>query len=174
MGSVRGLPRLGHVTATVNRNRCIWLVTCLIAAAGAVVVIGAVAGAPSRGAVLSMLQRPAAPALTPVVHGRAHVVAGGESYEVRLSPNRASGPNRLTVSTAGPALARTPPAVTVALSMPAMAMWRAFSLVLRPVGPGRYAAVIPFVGMPGVWRLDFRVARSGRATTFAVSDLLGS
>jgi hypothetical protein len=121
-----------------------------------------------------MLQRPAAPALTPVVHGQAHVVAGGESYEVRLSPNRASGPNRLTVSAVAAAGAAAPTAVTVALSMPAMAMWRAFSLVLRPVGPGRYAAVIPFVGMPGVWRLDFRVATSGRATTFAVSDLLGS
>jgi hypothetical protein len=178
MGGARALPRLGHVTATVNRKRWILLVTCLIAAVGAVAVIGGLAGAPSRDALLSALQRPAAPAITPapavtpVVHGQARVVLGGETYAVRLSPNRASGPNQLTVSTAP---SPTPAAaVTVALSMPAMDMWRAYTLVLHSVAPGRYTGVIPFVGMPGTWRLDFRAARGGHATAFAVADLLGS
>jgi hypothetical protein len=170
------------MAAAVHRRA--WLWTAAVAAAvivGGVLLTAAVTGAPSRGAVFTMLQRPAVvkaaspAAAVSATHGAAAVEIGAVRYAVRLAPNRASVPNRLTISAGAARRPLVGAQVTVTFSMPAMGMWHVFSLVLHPAGPGRYAAVMPFVGMPGAWRLDARVTRPGlRASAFAIADALQS
>ena len=175
MGRPAPRPTLHSVAATPHRHVWLWVAATVAAMAGTVLALAAMTGAPSRSAVVAMLQRPAAPAaaaVTPAPGGHARVTAGGMTYTVRLVPNRASVRNRLEITSARPLAKAT---ITVAFSMPAMGMWHAFSLVLHPIGPGRFAAVMPYVGMAGAWRLDARVAGAQtRVSAFAISDTLGS
>lgn len=174
-------PDTAGMAAAVNRR--LWLWTGAVATAvifGSALLIAATTGAPSRGAVFAMLERPAvkAPpsvAAVPATHGAAVVEIGAVRYAVRLTPNRASVANRLTITATAARRPLVGVTMTVTFSMPAMRMWHVFSLVLRPTGTGRYAAVMPFVGMPGAWRLDARVTGPRlRASAFAIADALAS
>ena len=172
------------MTVRVRRHVWVWVAAGFVALVSIVAVVGATARPERRAALFLRLQRPAvatsASAPTPprqmrAQHGHAGLTLAGRAYVMKISPNLASAHNRLSLAvTAGgqPVAGAT---VTVAFSMPAMDMWRAFSVTLIQTAGGPYVTTMPFVGMPGEWRLDVRVGLPGeRPATFAVTDALGS
>jgi hypothetical protein len=172
------------VTARISHRLWVWVAAAIVAAISAVAVVGATASSDHRTELFSQLQRPAvstsapAPAAAPqmrVRHGHATLTLAGRAYSMDLSPNLASARNRLALAVTAGGRPVAGARVTVVFSMPAMNMWRAFSVTLTPTARGPYVATMPFVGMPGEWRLDVRVALPGHApATFAAADVLGS
>jgi hypothetical protein len=172
------------MTVRLRRHVWAWVAGAFVTLLSIVAVVGATASPQRSAALLHQLQRPAlassvtaptAPAPVRTQHGHAGLVLGGRNYAIVLSPNLATARDRLalTVSAGGRPVAGA--TVTVAFSMPAMNMWRAFSVTLTQTAAGPYVATMPFVGMAGEWRLDIRVAVAGYPpTAFAVADALGS
>jgi hypothetical protein len=169
------------VTNQVSRRLWVWVAAGIVFAISAGVV-AAGASPDRRAALMAQLERPASPATalgttTSVAarHGHAVVTLDRRVYAVSVAPNRASARNQLALTVTQRGLPVPGATVSVAFSMPAMNMWRAFSVNLGHSASGRYATTLPFVGMPGVWRLDVRVALPGHvAAAFAVADVLGS
>lgn len=145
------------------------------AVAGAIVaacVLGALAlssvGASGRAALLSQLQRPAtawavAPAPAPF---QRRLRAGPASIDLRIAPNRASVRNAISIVLGGTGRALA----SISFSMPTMNMWDAFELGLARDTAGSYSALMPAVGMPGLWRLRVRLARPGAAPVVVTVD----
>ncbi len=124
----------------------IWIAAAVAVLALAIGVAAATSG--SGTSVYTQLQKPA-------------------TFAPHLSPNRASAPNRLTL--------QLPPGarVTVSFSMPSMDMWNGFTTTLTETAHGTYTANVPVLGMPGSWRMQFRVApRGGAPYTVNVDDRL--
>jgi hypothetical protein len=168
----------------VRHRVWVWVAAGFVALVSIVAVVGATARPEPRAALLLGLQRPAvatsAIAPTPprqvrAQHGHAGLTLAGRAYAMSISPNVATAHNRLSLAVTAGGQAVAGATVTVAFSMPAMDMWRAFSVTLTHTAGGPYVTTMPFVGMPGEWRLDVRVALPGhRPAAFAVTDALGS
>jgi YtkA-like len=174
------------VSFRVRHRVWVWVAAGFVALISGGAVLGASASPDRRAALLSQLQHPArvsaaqASASVPQIrahHGRARLTLAGRAYLMHLSPNLASARNRLALTVTANGRPLVGATVTAVFSMPAMNMWHAFSLSLTPTAGHAYAyaSMMPFVGMPGEWRLDVRVALPGRhPAVFAVADVLGS
>lgn len=190
-GSGVPAPKLCRVSATANRRVRIWLAAGVAAALATLAVAAVTFQSAGRAALMAGLQRRAltAPAVravpvpaaapaaeaVPAAQGRAVLVLGRARYALALSPNRASVPNRLTLTASAGARPLAARSITISFSMPAMRMFNAFTVTLHRAGPGVYAATMPFVGMSGQWRLDVTVDRSAQPpAAFAVTDRFGA
>lgn len=97
----------------------------------------------------------------------------GYSVAVTLSPNRATGPIRLSLHAVDHGRSLNGARIRIGFSMPSMNMWSAYTAALRATGGGRYAATIPVLGMAGSWRLLIDLTpRSGRPLRIVVDDRL--
>lgn len=135
--------------------------------------LAATANTPSRRALMHELQRPALAAPVPAAGGLVAMrrVRSGYSVALQLSPNRAAHPNRLLVRLAGPRRPSAQAKVAMSFSMPSMDMWGAYTVTLKPLGHGRYVAMVPVLGMAGDWRLSTTVTAPGtRAARMSVTD----
>jgi YtkA-like protein len=172
------------VSTRASHRLWVWLAAAILSVIGVVAVLGATASPDPRATLFSQLHRPAvaAPASAPTAapqirarHGHAILTLAGRAYIMDVSPNLASARDRLALAVTAGGRPIAGATVTVAFSMPAMNMWRAFSVRLTPTARGAYVGTLPFVGMPGQWRLDVRVALPGHApVAFAAADVLGS
>jgi hypothetical protein len=146
---------------------------CGVAALLGITALAATASIPTRHALLDQLQRAAIPQHAAASRDLQVVRRAGNGYSVTvvLTPNRASGPNRLSVRLAGSGRPLGDAQVTVAFSMPSMKMWNGYTATLAPAGAGRYLATVPVIGMAGRWQLRLDVVRrAGRGFGVTVDD----
>jgi hypothetical protein len=142
-----------------------------IVAVAAVAVLGTAAAAlvagqpPSRGSLMAQFSRGAARAATPVSVYRA------SGTRVAISPARAAVPNQLSVRLAPGTGTRDAAPLLAVFSMPAMNMRAGYAARLRMVGPGRYSATIPVLGMAGLWQVRLRLGGTGSQTFTRVVHL---
>lgn len=146
---------------------------CAVASLLGFTALAATAGIPTRHALLSQLERAATPQRATSGRGL-HAVRrtpDGYSVDVALTPNRPSGPNRLSVLVAENSRPLSGARVRVTFSMPAMKMWNGYVATLTPLTAGRYTVTVPVLGMVGQWQLGLEVApRSGRTFRVTVDD----
>jgi hypothetical protein len=153
---------------SLDRTRVVLATTAALAVIAAIGVLAATASPRSRQSLLRALERPASPVTTSVAAGRMSASVQGRPYRagLRLTPNRASARNRLSLLLSSNGRAVRGASVTVSFSMPAMNMWQAFTVRLKPSHTGTYTASVPVVGMAGLWqlRVDVGVPHTARAT----------
>jgi YtkA-like len=157
-------------------RRGVWAALAITALSG-VAALAATATSPTRHQLLGELQRAATPARTAAVagFGADRRAPTGVSLTMALTPNRASGPNRVWVRIARRGRPLSGARVAVVFSMPSMNMWNVYSASLAPAGAGRYVATLPVLGMAGRWRLGVAVAPpKGHRFRVAVTDRMSS
>jgi YtkA-like len=100
------------------------------------------------------------------------VPRGAQRLHLRISPNRASSSNTISIELTRAGTHLRGARVTMSLEMAEMAM-APQTVALREVRPGVYAFSGRALVMGGTWGLVFRVApRSGMRSTLAVVDSL--
>jgi hypothetical protein len=150
-----------------------WIAAGILVVVLGIVALGATAATPDRHALFERLQTAAAPARVP---SRAAVrllrrSVEGYSVSTAVTPNRASGPNGLSVRVTEHGRAVSGARVAITFSMPSMHMWSVYTIGLVPTADGRYAATTATLGMVGPWRLRVSVTpRSAPAFSITVND----
>lgn len=143
----------------------------LLAVAALILIAGVISSTGTRSALMSQLQRPAAPGQLQSFSATVH--SGPVRASLVLGVNRASSPDRahLTLTTSG-GKPVTGARVTLSYSMPSMSMWRVYSSTLRPDAgkPGSYSATEGALGMAGRWRIAVTVDRANHVTRFEFTD----
>jgi hypothetical protein len=170
---------------TSNRPR-VWLILGVVGAVSAIGVVAAAASTPSRSALMNQLERPAtyAPAsLGSAARAQVNLGPGeirsqlrvdAQAVALRITPNRASERDRLSLAITKHGRPLDGADVTVAFSMPAMNTWQLLTSHLAPAGNGTYTGTEPILGMPGIWQLRLQVTPStAPAFGLTIDDRMG-
>jgi hypothetical protein len=163
---------MSHATTHPARR---WAIGAGLLGLLAIGILAAGLGAPSRGALLGQLERPAV--IAPAVYASVRVgpgpvslsmSAGGYRARVRLAPNRATRADGVSIRLTRGGAAVSGAAVTASYSMPSMNMWNVLTTKLGESAGGRYGAIDPELAMAGQWQVRFTVSPAG-AAPFAVT-----
>lgn len=142
----------------------------MILAAAVLALLGLAAQGQSRRSVLAQLQRPARPAAFAGASRSFSSRKGPLRVTVRLTPDRASVRNELTVSADQHGRPLSGARITARFSMPSMGMWNVFATTLSATGTaGVTEQVEPVLGMAGVWRIDLAVHPKGDAKAIGLA-----